>query len=113
MIKDLDKAVSMMSLLTQRVTNITAFVIVIIIVFIMGPFKMSRPTKVLIKLVIVIILGIVIYTNYVGISNIEDTFGEKIKSDKDWKTMSDHINYSYMYSSALGVFLLFIVYTCL
>ena len=113
MIEDLDKAVSMLSLLTQRVTNITIFVIVIIIIFIVGPFKITHSTKILIKLVIVIILGIIIYTNYTGITNIEDSFGKKIKTDSDWKTISSHITYSYMYSLALGIFLLFIIYTCL
>ncbi len=109
----IDEAVIMLSKLTHRVSNITIFAVVIIVIFILGPFSITRRTEKFIKLVIAIMLSIMLYTNYVGISNIEDKFDDKIQSGDQWKTISTHINYNYAYSCLLGIFIIYLLYACI
>ena len=81
---NIDEAVIMLSKLTQRVSNITIFSILIVVVFILGPFNVLKRNKKFIKIVLVIILSITILTNYTGISNIEDRFRKQIDNNEGW-----------------------------
>ena len=110
---NIDEAVIMLSKLTQRVSNITIFSILIVVIFILGPFNVLKRNKKFIKIVLVIILSITILTNYTGISNIEDRFRKQIDNNEGWATIDKHITYSYVYSSMLGVFIIYLLYTCL
>merc|ERR1711991_583190 len=110
---NIDEAIVMLSKLTHRVSNITIFSIIIIVIFILGPFTITIQTKKFIKLVISIMLGIMLYTNYIGITNIEDKFQEEISSSDQWKTIESHITYNYIYSSLLGIFIIYLLYTCI
>ena len=110
---NIDEAVVMLSKLTHRVSNITIFSIIIIVIFILGPFTITTQTKRFIKLVISVMLGIMLYTNYVGITNIEDKFQHEISSGNQWKTIKSHIMYNYIYSSLLGIFIIYLLYTCI
>ena len=110
---NIDEAIIMLSKLTHRVSNITIFSILVIFIFILGPFSVTPLTKRFIKLMLVIILVIILYTNYTGIHNIENAFSSEIKNDSQWKTIGNHITYNYMYSCLLGVFIIYLIYSCL
>lgn len=110
---NIDEAIIMLSKLTHRVSNITIFSILIIFVFILGPFSITPLTKKFIKLILVIILVIMLYTNYTGIHNIEQTFNHDIKNNIKWKSISNHITYNYLYSCLLGIFIIYLIYSCL
>ncbi len=109
----IDEAVIMLSKLTHRVSNITIFSVVIIVIFILGPFSITKRTEKFIKLVIAIMLSIMLYTNYIGISNIQDKFEDEMESGDQWKTINTHITYNYVYSSLLGVFIIYLLYMCI
>ena len=110
---NIDEAVIMLSKLTQRVSNITIFSILIVVIFILGPFNVLKRSKRFIKIILVVILGITILTNYTGISNIEDRFHNQIDNNEGWVTINKHITYSYIYSTMLGVFIIYLLYTCI
>ncbi len=110
---NIDEAVVMLSKLTHRVSNITIFSIIIIVIFILGPFTITTQTKRFIKLVISVMLGIMLYTNYIGITNIEDKFQDEISNVDQWKVIKSHITYNYIYSSLLGIFIIYLLYTCI
>ena len=109
----IDEAVIMLSKLTQRVSNITIFSIIIVVIFILGPFNIAKRSKSFIKLVIAIMLGIMVLTNYTGINNVQDRFQYQIDNNEEWSTINKHISYTYMYSSLLGVFIIYLLYTCI
>ena len=109
----IDEAVIMLSKLTHRVSNITIFSVVIIVIFILGPFSITKRTEKFIKLVIAIMLSIMLYTNYIGISNIQDKFEDEMESGDQWKTINTHITYNYVYSSLLGIFIIYLLYMCI
>ena len=109
----IDEAVIMLSKLTQRVSNITIFSILIVVIFILGPFNIAKRSKSFIKLVIAIMLGIMVLTNYTGISNIQDKFQDEIDNSEEWSTINKHITYSYAYSTLLGIFIIYLLYTCI
>lgn len=110
---NIDEAIVMLSKLTHRVGNITLFAIITIIVFILGPFKIKPFSQKLIKCVLSIILIIILYTNYIGITTIEKTFKDSIKNDESWSSITNHITYNYMYCGLLGIFISFLLYSCI
>ena len=110
---NIDEAIVMLSKLTHRVSNITIFSILIIFIFILGPFSVTPLNKKFIKLILVVILVIILYTNYTGIHNIEQIFDNDIRNNIQWKTISNHITYNYLYSCLLGVFIIYLIYSCL
>ena len=109
----LDEAVIMISKLTNRVSNIIIFSVVIVVLFILGPFSITRHTAKFIKLIIAIMLGITLYTNYVGIDNIKDKFEDELRNNESWSTINTHMTYSYIHSILLGIFIVFLLYTCI
>jgi len=108
-----DEAIIMLSKLTHRVSNITIFAIIIIFIFILGPFSITQLTKKFIKIILIIILLIILYTNYTGIHNIESAFRSDIENNERWANISNHITYNYLYSSMLGVFIIYLMYSCI
>jgi hypothetical protein len=110
---NIDEAIIMLSKLTHRVGNITLFTVITLIVFILGPFKINQLSKKLIKFVLSIILIIILYTNYIGITGVEKTFNDSITNDDSWSSIATHITYNYMYCGLLGIFISFLLYSCI
>ena len=109
---EIERAVMVLSNLTHRVSGIAAFCVVVILVLILGPFRLTARSRRVVKLSLVAILAVALYTSYSGISAVGDAHGESIQGDAMWSTVKRHMTYAYVHSALLGVFAIYLCYTC-
>ena len=69
------------------------------LVFVLGPMQISTFTGYGIKVCIILILGLAIYNNYIGIDHIKNKYSKQLQDDKTWQPVRTHITYTYIISS--------------
>ena len=67
------------------------------LVFVLGPMQISTFTGYGIKVCIILILGLAIYNNYIGIDHIKNKYSKQLQDDKTWQPVRTHITYTYIY----------------
>ena len=106
---EIEKAVMVLSNLTHRASGIAIFCVAMILVFILGPFRLTTRSRCMVKLSLAAILAITLYSSYSGIGAVG---GDGTWGSAAWSTVRRHITYAYAHSALLGVFAIYLCYTC-
>ena len=109
---EIEKAVMVLSNLTHRASGIAIFCVAMILVFILGPFRLTARSRCMVKLSLAAILAITLYSSYSGIGAVGAAGGDGARDSAAWSTVRRHITYAYAHSALLGVFAIYLCYTC-